>query len=52
MKLLNLTKEERKIIRRASMAALAINPRNPRTESIKLLRELNVEMKKIFNSKT
>lgn len=36
---------------RASMAALAIDPRNPRLESVRLLRELNLEMERILNSK-
>lgn len=44
-----------KIITRVSMAALSINPKNPRAESVQLLRELNDEMEKamegLLNSK-
>lgn len=31
------------------MAALAINPKNPRVESIHLLKELNAEMETVLN---
>jgi len=46
------TEDQRKIIARVSMAALAIDPHNPRPESVKLLRELNAEMERLLTQKT
>ena len=45
------TKEQRKVTTQVSMAALAIDPRNPRPESVRLLRELNHELERILNPK-
>ena len=45
------TEELRKVITQVSMAALAIDPKNPRLEAVKLLRELNYELERILNSK-
>lgn len=44
------TEDQRKIIARVSLVAASIDPRNPRAESVQLLRELNAEMEKILNS--
>lgn len=49
---LNSVEDQRKKITRVSMAALAIDPRNPHPESVRLLRELNHELEKLINSKT
>lgn len=40
------TKEKRKVTTQVSMAALAIDPKNPRAESVELLKELNDELEK------
>lgn len=41
---MNLTEKQRKIITKTSMAALAIDPQNPRLEAVKLLKELNDQL--------
>ena len=42
------TEEQQKIIARVSMAALAIDPRNPRLEAVQLLKELNDRIEEII----
>ena len=53
---MNSTNEElKRITSRVSMAALTINPKNPRVESVLLLKDLNTEMEamldELLNSK-
>lgn len=45
-----LTESQRKIIARLSMAAQAIDPRNPRPEAVMLLKELNDEFEKAMDA--